>query len=123
MGKLIIRGQKRLKGEVTVSGAKNAAVAILPATILSEGSCIIENVPDILDITILKNILTNLGAKIENLNSSTIKVDVSNVSSYVATDSQISKLRASYYLMGALLGKFKRAVVTFPGAVILESGR
>lgn len=115
MGKLIIRGQKRLKGEVTVSGAKNAAVAILPATILSEGSCIIENVPDILDITILKNILTNLGAKIENLNSSTIKVDVSNVSSYVATDSQISKLRASYYLMGALLGKFKRAVVTFPG--------
>jgi len=115
LGKLIIRGQKRLKGEVTVSGAKNAAVAILPATILSEGSCIIENVPDILDITILKNILTNLGAKIENLNSSTIKVDVSNVSSYVATDSQISKLRASYYLMGALLGKFKRAVVTFPG--------
>ena len=115
MGKLIIHGQKRLKGEVTVSGAKNAAVAILPATILSEGSCIIENVPDILDITILKNILKNLGAKIENLNSSTMKVDVSNVNSYVATDSQISKLRASYYLMGALLGKFKRAVVTFPG--------
>jgi len=115
LGKLIIHGQKRLKGEVTVSGAKNAAVAILPATILSEGSCIIENVPDILDITILKNILKNLGAKIENLNSSTMKVDVSNVNSYVATDSQISKLRASYYLMGALLGKFKRAVVTFPG--------
>jgi UDP-N-acetylglucosamine 1-carboxyvinyltransferase len=115
LGKLIIQGQKRLKGEVTVSGAKNAAVAILPAAILSEGSCTIENVPDILDITILKNILVNIGAKIENLNSSTIKVDASNVNSYMATDAQISKLRASYYLMGALLGKFKRAVVTFPG--------
>ncbi|NLG87663.1 MAG: UDP-N-acetylglucosamine 1-carboxyvinyltransferase [Clostridiaceae bacterium] len=115
MGKLIIHGQKRLKGEVTVSGAKNAAVAILPATILSEGSCVIENVPDILDIAILKDIMTNLGAKIENINGSTIKVDVSEINSYVATDSQISKLRASYYLMGALLGKFKKAVVTFPG--------
>lgn len=115
IGKTDYSWTKKVKGRSYGQRGKNAAVAILPATILSEGSCIIENVPDILDITILKNILTNLGAKIENLNSSTIKVDVSNVSSYVATDSQISKLRASYYLMGALLGKFKRAVVTFPG--------
>lgn len=115
MDKLVIHGQKRLKGEVTVSGAKNAAVAILPAAILSDSYSIIENVPDILDISILKNIITNLGAKIEHLNNSTLRIDTSNISSYIATDKQIGKLRASYYLMGALLGRFKKAVVTFPG--------
>ena len=113
--KLVIHGQKRLKGEVTVSGAKNAAVAILPAAILSDGHCTIENIPDILDISILKNILTNLGARIEHLNDSSIRIDTSKVNSYTATDKQIGNLRASYYLMGALLGRFKKAVVTFPG--------
>lgn len=115
MEKLIIHGQKRLKGEVNVSGAKNAAVAILPATILSDGDCIIENIPDILDVSILKNILTDLGADIKNLNSSSIQIDTSNINSHIATDKQIGKLRASYYLMGALLGRFNKAVVTFPG--------
>ncbi len=115
MEKLVIRGQKRLKGEVTVSGGKNAAVAILPATILSEGSCIIENIPNILDISILKSIMTDLGSKIQNLNDSSIQIDTSNIYSFTATDKQIGKLRASYYLMGALLGRFKKAVVTFPG--------
>lgn len=113
--KLVIHGQKRLRGEVTVSGAKNAAVAILPAAILSDNNCIIENIPDILDISILKNILTNLGAKVEHMNGTSIKVDSSNTISYTATDKQIGKLRASYYLMGALLGRFKKAIVTFPG--------
>ena len=79
MEKLVIHGQKRLKGEVTVSGAKNAAVAILPAAILSDSFCIIENIPDILDISILKNIMSNLGAKIEHLNSSSIRIDTSNI--------------------------------------------
>lgn len=115
MEKLVIHGQKRLKGEVNVSGAKNAAVAILPATILSDGECTIENVPDILDVNILEDILTDLGAKIKKVNSSTIKIDTSNINSYTATNKQIGKLRASYYLMGALLGRFKKAVVTFPG--------
>lgn len=115
LDKLIIRGQKRLKGEVFISGAKNAAVAILPAAILSDGTCIIENIPEILDISILENIMTNLGAKIDHLNDSSIQIDTSNIYSYMATDSQIGKLRASYYLMGALLGRFKKAVVTFPG--------
>lgn len=115
MEKLVIHGQKRLKGEVNVSGAKNAAVAILPATILSDGDCIIENIPDILDVSILKNILTGLGAKIKNLSDSSIQIDTSNINSFTATDKQISKLRASYYLMGALLGRFNKAIVTFPG--------
>ena len=113
--KLVIHGQKRLKGEVSVSGAKNAAVAILPATILSDGECIIENIPDILDVAILKNILTDLGAKIRNINDSSIQIDTSNINSYTATNKDIGKLRASYYLMGALLGRFKKAVVNFPG--------
>jgi UDP-N-acetylglucosamine 1-carboxyvinyltransferase len=113
--RLIIRGQKRLKGEVSISGAKNAAVAILPAAILSDGECVIENIPDILDISIIKSIMTNLGAKIEKVNGSSLKVDTSNIDSYMATDRQIGKLRASYYLMGALLGRFKKAIVTFPG--------
>ncbi|NLY18067.1 MAG: UDP-N-acetylglucosamine 1-carboxyvinyltransferase, partial [Clostridiaceae bacterium] len=115
MEKLVIRGQKRLKGEVTVSGAKNAAVAILPATILSDRECVIENVPDILDITILKNILTQLGAKIENINDFSVQIDTSGINSYIATDKQLGRLRASYYLMGALLGRFRKAVVSFPG--------
>lgn len=111
----MIRGQKRLEGEVCVSGAKNAAVAILPATILSDGKCTIENVPDILDVAILKEILKELGASINQINDSSIQIDTSNINSYVANNSQIGKLRASYYLMGALLGRFKKAIVPFPG--------
>lgn len=115
MEKLVIRGQKRLKGEVTISGAKNAAVAILPAAILSDGNCTIENIPDILDITILEKIMTQLGAKIQNLNDFSLQIDASGINSYTATDNQLGRLRASYYLMGALLGRFKKAVVSFPG--------
>ncbi|NLK69192.1 MAG: UDP-N-acetylglucosamine 1-carboxyvinyltransferase [Clostridiaceae bacterium] len=115
MEKLVINGLKRLKGEVSISGAKNAAVAILPAAILSDGICIIENVPDILDISILKNILHEIGAKITRINETSIQIDASGINSYTATNKEIGQLRASYYLMGALLGRFKKAVVTFPG--------
>jgi len=113
--KLIIRGQKRLKGEVTISGAKNAALGILPAALLLSDVCTIENVPDILDIAILRRIMGSLGAKFENIDRNTIRIDTRNVNSYMATTPDMHKLRGSYYLMGALLGRFKRAVVTFPG--------
>lgn len=113
--KLVIRGLKRLKGEVSISGAKNAAVAILPAAILSDGICIIENIPDILDISILKNILKEIGAKITRINETSIQIDASGINSFTATNKEIGQLRASYYLMGALLGRFKKSVVTFPG--------
>ena len=103
----MINGLKRLKGEVSISGAKNAAVAILPAAILSDGICIIENVPDILDISILKNILHEIGAKITRINETSIQIDASGINSYTATNKEIGQLRASYYLMGALLGRFK----------------
>jgi UDP-N-acetylglucosamine 1-carboxyvinyltransferase len=113
--KLIIRGQKRLKGEVTVSGAKNAALGVLPAALLLDDVCTIENVPDILDIKILKGIMESLGAGFEYIDKNTIRIDTSNVNSFIATCPDMHKLRGSYYLMGALLGRFKKAVVSFPG--------
>lgn len=115
MDKLIIRGQKRLKGEVTVSGAKNAALGVLPAALLLGDVCTIENVPNILDIVILKRIMESLGVQFENINETTLRIDTRKVNSYMATTPDMHKLRGSYYLMGALLGRFKRAVVTFPG--------
>lgn len=115
MDRLIIRGQKRLKGEVTVSGAKNAALGVLPAALLLNDSCVIENVPNILDIAILRRIMESLGTKFEEIDANTLKVDTSQVNSYMATSDDMHRLRGSYYLMGALLGRFKKAVVTFPG--------
>lgn len=115
MDRLIIRGQKRLKGEVTVSGAKNAALGVLPAALLLSDVCTIENVPDILDISILRSIMESLGARFENIDANTLKIDTRKVNSYMATTPDMHRLRGSYYLMGALLGRFKRAVVTFPG--------
>lgn len=115
MDRLIIRGQKRLKGEVTVSGAKNAALGVLPAALLLTDSCVIENIPDILDIAILRRIMESLGARFEEISPNTLKVDASQVNSHLATTEDMHRLRGSYYLMGALLGRFKKAVVTFPG--------
>lgn len=115
MDKLIIHGQKRLKGEVTISGAKNAALGVLPAALLSCDVCTIENVPDILDIKILRRIMESLGTRFEDIDKNTIRIDTRNVNSYKATSSDMHKLRGSYYLMGALLGRFRKAVVTFPG--------
>jgi UDP-N-acetylglucosamine 1-carboxyvinyltransferase len=113
--KLLIRGQKRLKGEVTISGAKNAALGVLPAALLLSDVCTIENVPDILDISILRGIMESLGARFEDIDKNTIRIDTRKVNSYMATTPDMHKLRGSYYLMGALLGRFKRAIVTFPG--------
>lgn len=115
MDKLVIHGQRRLKGEVTISGAKNAALGVLPAALLSCDICTIENVPDILDIKILKRIMESLGTRFEDIDNNTIRIDTRNVNSYQATTEDMHKLRGSYYLMGALLGRFNKAVVTFPG--------
>lgn len=115
MDKLIIRGQKRLKGEVTVSGAKNAALGVLPAALLLSDVCTIENVPDILDISILKTIMESLGATFETIDKNTLKIDTTKANSCIATTEEMHRIRGSYYLMGALLGRFKKAVVTFPG--------
>ncbi len=113
--RLIIRGQKRLSGTVTVSGAKNAALGVLPASLLLNDVCTIENVPNIIDIDVLQRIMSSLGARFETLSNGVLKVDTRLVSSHIATSEDMNRLRGSYYLMGALLGRFKKAVVTFPG--------
>ncbi len=115
MARYEINGGNPLNGTVTISGAKNAAVAILPATLLVRGKCRIENVPDISDVRILSGILYRMGAKIENPEPHVMEIDCSEVQSTEPDPSLVTKLRASYYLMGALLGRFGKAHVALPG--------
>ncbi len=113
--KFVINGGNALCGTVDISGAKNAAVAIIPATILIEDECIIENVPDIQDVRIILDILSSLGAKVEKISANTVKIDASTLNTYIAEKEMASKMRASYYLLGALCGRFKKAAVPPPG--------
>ena len=115
MEKLVITGPTSLKGEVEISGAKNAAVAILPATLLINGVCTIENLPDISDVKIYCEILESLGAKITWQDKHTITVDSRNITSTTAPLDITRKFRASYYLIGSLLGRCGRAEVGLPG--------
>ena len=115
MARYEITGGTPLLGEVTISGAKNAAVAILPAALLVEGVCRIENVPDISDVRILLDILKGMGAKISFEDENTVIIDSSDVSSIHPDPNLVRKMRASYYLMGALLGRFGKADVALPG--------
>ena len=115
MEKLVITGKTPLKGEVKISGAKNAAVAILPATLLIDGICTIENLPNISDVKISCKILETLGAKITWNNKNSITIDTRNITSTNAPLDMTSKFRASYYLIGALLSRCKHAQVGMPG--------
>ena len=115
MDRFIITGGNRLFGDVNISGAKNAAVAIIPAAILADGVCRIENVPNINDVTIIARILRQMGAAVKCVNNSTLEIDPRPIVSPVASYEQVHQMRASYYLLGALLGRFSRAVVAMPG--------
>ena len=115
MEKLIIKGGKPLNGSISISGAKNAVVAIIPAALLIEGKCVIENVPCIDDVSVITDILSQLGAKIRLINKHTIEIDSTNIETCKADHTMVSKMRASYYLMGALLGRFNHALVSMPG--------
>lgn len=115
MEKIAINGGHKLQGKVTISGAKNAAVAIIPAVILSDGVCRLENVPDIMDVTLIARILQEMGASVKKTDKSTIEIDPRGIRQPVATYEQVRHMRASSYLMGALLGKFSRAEVALPG--------
>lgn len=115
MDKLIVKGGRPLFGEVDISGAKNAAVAVLPAAILaSKGVSVIDNIPDIQDVQGLLTLISSIGAKVKRENNSVI-IDSTTITSETAVSSDGSKMRATYYLAGALLGRFKQAKVTFPG--------
>ena len=115
MEKLIIRGGIPLKGEVEISGAKNAAVAILPATLLSDGVCRIENVPNIANVIIILRILQELGANVKTINKSTYEIDCRGVHTHVVPYSLTRHARGASYFMGAMLGRYNRALVGPPG--------
>ena len=115
MEKLLIKGPTNLRGEVTINGAKNAAIAILPATLLINGTCTIENVPNISDVKISCKILSELGAKITWIDNNTLSIDTSNITTSNAPLDLTSKFRASYYLIGSMLGRKKAIQVGMPG--------
>ncbi|MBR4863996.1 MAG: UDP-N-acetylglucosamine 1-carboxyvinyltransferase [Oscillospiraceae bacterium] len=115
MAKYEIKGGNTLHGEVLISGAKNAAVAILPAAVLVAGVCRVENVPDISDVRILLNILEDMGAVITKEEPGTVLIDCTNIKCTNPNPELVRKMRASYYLMGALLGRFGEANVALPG--------
>ena len=115
MEKFIVNGARPLKGEVTISGAKNAAVAIIPASILAQGTCIIENIPRISDVTVLIRILKDMGASVQMLDNTTMEIDTSNTMLPVVPYGLARRMRGSYYFLGALLGRCSRASVSMPG--------
>ena len=110
-----INGGKRLEGAVTISGAKNAALAIIPAVILSGESCLLENLPEIEDVRIVEEILTSMGAAISRTPDGSMRIDPSGINTFSVTGETVSSMRASYYLLGALLGRYKKAEIALPG--------
>ena len=110
-----INGGKRLEGAVTISGAKNAALDIIPAVILSGESCLLENLPEIEDVRIVEEILTSMGADISRTPDGSMRIDPSGISTFSVTGEMVSSMRASYYLLGALLGRYKKAEIALPG--------
>lgn len=113
--KLLIRGGNKLRGDVVISGAKNAAVAILPACLLVKGVCRIENLPDIKDVKLFLRILENLNAEVSYIDKNTVEIDCTNVDSWEPQGDLTRRMRGSSYLMGALLGRFHKFKVDPPG--------
>lgn len=121
MEKYIINGGKPLKGEVQISGAKNAAVAIIPAAILAQDVCIIDNVPMISDVEVALEILSYMGAGVKRLDKNKIEIDTSRITDSTVPYDLARSTRGSSYFLGALLGRFKRAKVPLPGGCDLGS--
>ena len=111
----VVQGGQKLKGSITVGGAKNAAVAIIPAAILSGDICRIENLPTISDVEVISKILVQLGAKVKRISSSVIEIDSRELNSTQVSQELARNMRASYYMLGALLGRFGHARVPMPG--------
>ncbi len=115
MEKYVIRGERRLQGTVDISGAKNAVVAILPAAVLADGVCRIENIPNIADVATALEILSSLGCRVRRLDRHTVEIDSTTVLTQTVPHDLAKKMRASYYFIGALLGRFGKARVPMPG--------
>lgn len=115
MASYIIRGEKKLHGDVTISGSKNAALGIIAAAMLLDGPCTIENIPDIADVNILIEICKSLGAQITHDSNGVLVFDPTCIYTHDAAHEKARNIRASYYFMGALLGKYKKATLFMPG--------
>ena len=115
MDNFVITGGTRLEGAVSISGAKNAVLAIIPAVILSDDVCRIENIPNISDVSIITKLLHELGAQIKMINTSTLEIDPRHIYTHTVSHDLARRMRASYYLLGALLGRFHAARVLMPG--------
>ncbi len=115
MEKYVIKGGKKLHGEVVISGAKNAVVAILAAAILADEPCTIENIPNISDVTIILQILSEMGAKVRMINKTTVEIDPRTLRNVPVPYEKAKLMRASSYFLGTLLGRFHEAHVSMPG--------
>ena len=115
MDRLVIKGKNKLSGNVVISGAKNAAVAVIPAAIMASDVCLIDNLPYIEDVKCLYTTLNKMGVECEYNDKHTLKIDSSANFSTTVTFDEVRKMRASYYLIGALLARFKKAEVALPG--------
>ena len=121
MEQYVIKGGNPLVGEVTIGGAKNAALGILAAAIMSDEDVLIDNLPDVSDINVLLQAIASIGADVVRIHRNAVKINGKNIHSYCIDDGFIRKIRASYYLLGALLGKYKEAEVALPGGCNIGS--
>ena len=121
MEQYVIKGGNPLVGEVEIGGAKNAALAILSAAIMTDETILIENLPDVRDINVLLEAIAGIGAQVERIDRSTVKINGSTINDISVDYEYIKKIRASYYLLGALLGKYKHAEVPLPGGCNIGS--
>ncbi len=117
----IIKGGAPLKGEVTIGGAKNAALGILAAAIMADETVIVDNLPDVRDINVLLTAIEGIGATVKRINAHTVAINGATISDYTIDYDSIRKIRASYYLLGALLGKYKKGSVALPGGCEIGS--
>ena len=123
MEQYVIKGGNPLVGEVEIGGAKNAALAILSAAVMTDETVTIENVPNVRDTNVLLNAIEEIGARVERLDAHTVRINGSFIRDFNVDNEFIRKIRASYYLIGALLGKYKRAEVALPGDATSADGR
>ncbi len=121
MEQYVIKGGNPLVGEVEIAGAKNAALAILSAAIMTDETILIENLPDVRDINVLLEAIAGIGAQVDRINKSTVKINGSTIGDVSVDYEYIKKIRASYYLLGAMLGKYKHAEVALPGGCNIGS--
>ena len=121
MEQYVIKGGNPLVGEVEIGGAKNAALAILAAATMTDETVLIENMPDVRDTNILLQAIKSIGAIVERIDRHTVKINGSQISHLIIADDYVKKIRASYYLIGALLGKYKSAKVALPGGCNIGS--